>query len=63
MKENILTSDKDLYSFIINKDPTCEVVCTCGERVWASDHEISWCNCGKGFKTNFNILSFTRKEK
>ncbi len=47
------------YSYITSEDPTCSVHCYCGKEVWTSDYEIVVCECGRGFKTEFFVHSYS----
>lgn len=54
--------------WISHEDPTCLVYCpNCGERVPSkgliSDFEITWCECGRGFKSKFDVIMYIKEDK
>jgi hypothetical protein len=49
------------WSYINYEDTTCEVACCCGAFPWVTASKITWCKCGRGFKSEFKVHSFKNK--
>lgn len=50
------------------EDPTCYVNCpNCGRDVpndggLIDEHEITWCECGRGFKSKFDVIMYIKED-
>ena len=49
------------FLYINYEDSTCEVACYCGDFLWVTSSKITWCKCGRGFKSEFKVHSFKNK--
>ena len=48
---------------ILTEDPTCEVWCTCGLKLFISDDSVYRCpRCGTGYRTEFVVFEYNLGE-